>query len=106
MSRLKLAIASARSAILTIIAMTVVIIVSEVSTAFNDFLKSISGHHWRTKSYLTVLLFVVLTLIFRAGLRKDPNETAVVRVLRFLILTTILCVVVVTGFFVYLYQHE
>ncbi|MSS74129.1 hypothetical protein EXS72_00610 [Candidatus Pacearchaeota archaeon] len=43
--------------IVTTIVVTLVTIFAELLSGFKDFLKSISGHHWTTKSWLSIILF-------------------------------------------------
>jgi len=70
---------------------------AEFSVPLKDWLKSVSGHHWTTKSIFSILLFILFTIIFFLALsnREDKVRT----VLRNLAVTTIMGVVVLTLFF-------
>jgi len=46
--------------------MTAMVIVTEFSPAFKNFLVAVGGHHWTGKGIIGTLLFVILTLIFNA----------------------------------------
>lgn len=62
MNKFKLVKSSAYAAVLTIVFVTVLTIWAELSLPIKDGLKSISGHHWTTKSIFSVLFFIVIFL--------------------------------------------
>ncbi len=59
MDKPKLIYASALSATLTAVFVTVLTIVAELNPAVKDWLKSLSGHHWTSKSILSIVLYIV-----------------------------------------------
>ncbi|OHA66112.1 MAG: hypothetical protein A2672_01160 [Candidatus Wildermuthbacteria bacterium RIFCSPHIGHO2_01_FULL_49_22b] len=100
MKELRLIYAGAVSAIVTIIAVTAVTIIAELAQPFKDFLKSLTGHHWITKSWFTITLFVVLFIII-ALMVRTPSPGRVGRVLTWLIIVTIIASLALLGFFVW-----
>lgn len=98
MNRLSLAISSAYASVITIVAMAAITIGAELSPSFKDMLKSWSGHHWRTKSYLTVMLFLAGTGILYAFLKRRQSSPRVAIIS--MILAAILGAIAVTGFYV------
>lgn len=56
----KLILASAYSALVTIIFVVIITIWAEESAPLKDWLKNFSGHHWTTKSIFSLLLFGVM----------------------------------------------
>ena len=59
MNKPKLIYASALSAAVTALFVTVLTIVAELNPALKDWLKNLSGHHWTSKSWLSLGLYVV-----------------------------------------------
>ena len=98
MNRLPLAISSAYSSAITILAMAVVTIWADLSPSFKDALKSLSGHHWRTKSYLTVAIFVVGTFILYSFLKR--RQPLPVKAIIVVIFSALIGAVAVTGFYI------
>ena len=52
------------SAIITIALIGSMIIIHEESSEFKDFLVSLTGHHWLTKSVIAAILFPILSFVF------------------------------------------
>ncbi len=98
MNRLSLAISSAYASAITIVIMAVVTIWAELSPSFKDSLKSLSGHHWRTKSYLTIIIFVAGTGVLYAFLKRRQSSPRIA--IMAVIVAAILGSVAVTGFYV------
>ena len=48
------------STIYTIVIITLATIISELSKPFKEFLASITGHHWVSKSILSLIFFVLV----------------------------------------------
>jgi len=93
------------SAVASITAIAVVVAVTiggELSVPFKSWLKSFTGHHWTTKSWLSLIVFVVGFLIIRS-LIKEPDAVRTRRSILLLIATAILGSVVLVGFFVFEY---
>ena len=72
MKKLRLLVASAHSASLAIFAVTIVTIGGELSESFKEWLKGFTGHHWITKSYFLLLVFIIGNLIFYFA-NRTPN---------------------------------
>ena len=52
------------STIITVMAITLITIIGELSEPFKNLLKDISGHHWLTKSIFSLILFIALYFLF------------------------------------------
>ena len=98
MNRLILAISSAYASAITIAAMASITIWAELSPPFKDMLKSATGHHWRTKSYLTVIIFLAGTGVLYAFLKRRQSSPKVAIIL--VIFTALISAVIVTGFYI------
>lgn len=60
----------------TLALITVVTIASELSKPFKEILASLTGHHWVTKSVLTIVFFASCYYILEKYERKSaPNIT-------------------------------
>ncbi len=59
MNRLKSIYASAYAAAVNAIVVVMVTVAAELSAPFKNWLTGFTGHHWVTKSWLTVLVFVL-----------------------------------------------
>ena len=53
------------SAVASIIATVAITIASELSAAFKNWLAHFTGHHWLTKSCLSIITFAASFIIFR-----------------------------------------
>ena len=73
MNKINLIISSAYAAIISSVFVVVITIWAELSPALKDWLKSISGHHWTTKSIFTALIFIV-ALIALYLFRKNGSD--------------------------------
>ena len=104
MNKTKLAFSSSIAASLTVIVITVVTIWGELSPVFKDFLKSFTGHHWLTKSVLTLLIYFVGLAVFYL-LPKNIGPKTVSRGLIFLIVTALSGSLAVFLFFVWHYIY-
>ena len=70
MNKLKSIYASACSASVTIFSVTAVTIFAELSPAFKNWLTKMSGHHWVTKSYMSLIVFAFFYYLFFAKRRS------------------------------------
>ncbi len=73
MDKLRSIYASAYSASITIFAVSVITIIGDLNAQFKNWLASFTGHHWVTKSWISVILFVLLFVVIRIA-AKNPNE--------------------------------
>ena len=100
MDKLKSIYASANSASITIAVVTIVTIGAELSAEFKTLLAGFTGHHWVTKSVLSVIVFVLFYGIFLLmGKSVSSKETKTALLL--LQIVTILGFFLILGFYVY-----
>mgnify|MGYP001615390955 FL=1 len=100
MHTLRLILASARAAILTIVFIVGITLWAELSVPLKDWLKSISGHHWTSKSILSMLLFIIALLLFYGLSRQwKDDDQKLKKTLALLIATATLGVIVIALFF-------
>ena len=99
---LKLIFSSSIGATLAVIFATVITIWGEFSPGLKDILKNISGHHWVTKSFgvLAVYLTVFILTYLLGGM---PTPTKVRRSLCILLVMVCLGGMAILGFFIWHY---
>lgn len=98
MNKPRLIISSAYAAILTIVFVVVITIWAELSAPLKDWLKNLSGHHWTSKSILSVLLYAVAAVaVYVLPYADDDNRLK--SALGFLLAFTALGTVILTLFF-------
>lgn len=100
MDKLKPIFASAYSAAITVAVIITVTIAGELSEPFKNWLAGFTGHHWVTKSWLTLIVFAVFYALFRFSVRSVTNDS-VRRALWTLFSFVILGFVVLLGFYVF-----
>src|SRR3989338_1873001 len=98
MNKLKQIYASACSATITILVVTFITISAELSVAFKNWLAGFTGHHWVTKSYLSLIVFIVFYLIFLVT-KKTVSDRDTKRSLVVLQVFAILGFVAILGFY-------
>jgi len=98
MNKLKLISSSAYASIVTIIFVVSITIWAERSVPLKSWLAGLSGHHWTSKSILSLLIYGVLTLVIYAKL-AEQTEISLHRALRSLLFFTIAGVVIITAFY-------
>jgi uncharacterized BrkB/YihY/UPF0761 family membrane protein len=74
MNKSKLILSSSFATIITIVFVVVLTIWAELSVPIKDWLKNFSGHHWTSKSILSVLLYVVATAVLYWLLPKSGDN--------------------------------
>lgn len=84
MNKLRSIYASALGAIASITVVTAVTIIGELSEPFKNWMKGFTGHHWVTKSWISIIVFFLGYMIVRAVVR-DPAPVRVRRMLAVLI---------------------
>jgi len=98
--RQKLIYASAFSAALTMVVITAITIYAEFSAPFKDSLKNWSGHHWTSKSLLTVIIYaLVLGMVYSSARR--PSGSLLRKSLYFTIAALTICYFTLLLFFTY-----
>jgi len=88
--------AASTSTIVVIIVTVIITILGELSKTFKDFLTSVSGHHWVTKSLVAIVLFLVLSFIFSKSFK---DEVDVWKEVKLVSLITILGIILILGFY-------
>lgn len=66
----RLIYASSIAAVLNAIFVTVITIFAELNEPFKNWLKSLSGHHWTSKSILSIALYLIILVLFYVTLRN------------------------------------
>jgi hypothetical protein len=90
---------AAWSANITMIVTVIVVIVAEYVASFKNFLASVTGHHWVTKSVLEVVLFIVLFLLLGMVLKQDKKEP--MKAILSTVVVGFASIVVLIGFFIF-----
>ncbi len=88
--------------IVTIIVVTVVSLVGESSASFMKLLTYPTGHHWITKNFLSVIVFLITLALASGGAsssEKSPADSGAAALL-WTGVTAIVCSAVLLGFFV------
>ena len=98
MDKLKSIYASACSAIATIIAVVAMTIGAELSPEFKNTLAGFTG--WVTKSWVTIILFVLLFYVFRL-IGKSASDSQTKKALFALGVIAILGFLAILGFYTY-----
>jgi len=97
MNKINLIISSAYAAIISSIFVVGITICAELSPALKEWLKSISGHHWTTKSIFTALIFVVISCVLYL-LRKNTTGN-IKRSLALLLVIVLVGSIAITAFY-------
>jgi hypothetical protein len=98
MNKPKLILSSTCSAITTIIFIVVITIWAELSAPLKNWLTNFSGHHWTSKSILSILLYGIITFVLYWSPHAYSHER-LHRMLNYLILSTILGTIIISLFF-------
>jgi hypothetical protein len=81
----------------TIIAVAVLTIWAELNHGFKDFLKSLTGHHWVTKSVFSIVLFFGLYFL----LQKTDEDLDVLKEVVVVIWVTAVASLAIFGFYLW-----
>jgi hypothetical protein len=90
------------AAIVTIIVVTAVTLLGELSASFMKLLTFPTGHHWITKNFLSVIVFLIVLAITSGssqGTEKSATQDSPTALL-WTAVTAVVCSVVLLGFFV------
>ncbi len=98
MNKPKLIISSASAASLTIVFVVVVTIWAELSAPLKDWLKNFSGHHWTSKSILSMLLYATTVIVLYWCPYKDSADR-LKKSLGFLLILTLLGTIIISVFY-------
>ena len=97
MNKITLIISSAYSAIISSVFVVVITIWADLAAPLKDWLKSVTGHHWTTKSVFTALIFTLVMIILYA-LRKKHTDN-VKKSLTLLLIFVITGSILITAFY-------
>lgn len=100
MDKLKSIYASAYSASVTIFIVTGVTVGAELFLPFKNWLAGISGHHWLTKSYMSLAVFVIFYALFFLE-KRTVSEHETRKALVVLQTLAIFGFIAILGFFIY-----
>jgi hypothetical protein len=99
MNKLKTIYASVYSSSLTIVAVVILTLVAELSVNFKNWLASFTGHHWVTKSWLSLIIFILFFGIFYSI--KSPSSEKIKKAVMTLGVIAILGSLIIFLFYVY-----
>lgn len=100
MNKLKSIYVSAYSACASIIVVIIMTIGTELSVPFKAWLASFTGHHWVTKSWVSLIIFgLMFALISLTHKSVDQNQTK--KSLAVLEASAVLGFIIILGFYVY-----
>lgn len=100
MDKLKSIYASAYSAAVTILTVVAVTIGAELSSPFKNWLAQLTGHHWITKSWVVLIVFILTYGILQA-FAKSPTALQTKKALSTLVVVSILGFFALLGFYIY-----
>ena len=100
MDKLKSIYASAYSTTITIAIVVGLTIGAELSAPFKAWLATFTGHHWVTKSWISIITFVLFFIIFKLA-KKSINESQIRTALTILQIFIILGFIAILGFYMY-----
>ena len=83
--------------IVTVVAITIITIIAELSEGFRSSLKSVTGHHWITKSVIAFILFFGVYLFVK---RSDDKIDVLAESWK-VIWITLLASLVLFGFYLW-----
>lgn len=98
MNKPKLITSSALATIITVVFVVVITVWAELFAPLKNWLASLSGHHWTSKSIFSVLVYIVVTAVAYLLPYKNSDES-LRRLLIFLVVFTILGVFSIALFF-------
>lgn len=99
MNTSRLIFASAVAAAVAIVFSVLLTIWGELAAPLKDWLKTLTGHHWTSKSVLSVLLYAAATAVLYAAVPYRPGEGRTGKALTFLVWCTVLGTVALAAFF-------
>jgi len=98
MNRLRIIFASSWGAIVAIAFVIAITIWMEFSPALKAWLVSIAGHHWTTKSILTMLIWIIVMKIMYFA-KPNPSDDRIRNSLKTLTFVAIAGALIIFGFF-------
>jgi|SRR3989344_3338798 len=100
MDKLKSIYSSAYSAVITILTVTAITVAAELSAEFKNWLAGFSGHHWVTKSYISLIVFALFFVFFFSS-KKSVSDDETRKLLAVLQVFAVLGFIVVLAFYIY-----
>jgi len=101
MNKLKFVYISSISASFTIGLIALITVSAELSPGFKDMLKGWTGHHWVSKSWLTVIIYAVCALLCYLHCKnRKVGELWAQKSIDALIFTTIASTTLILAFFI------
>lgn len=100
MNKLKAIYVSAHSAVASIVVTIFLTIFSELSAPFKSWLAGFTGHHWVTKSWISLIVFVLMYAIFSVAC-KTVNGAQTRKALILLEVVVVLGFLAILGFFAF-----
>ncbi|MCX5828440.1 MAG: hypothetical protein NTV58_10645 [Deltaproteobacteria bacterium] len=85
------------SLIVTSLLNAVVLIIKETNNSVMSAMKAALGHHWTTHGAMIIIVFVVLGFVFSRMKIEEKCDSQ--KILKFIILATIISGVVIAGYF-------
>jgi phosphoglycerol transferase MdoB-like AlkP superfamily enzyme len=86
--------------ILTLLFITAVTLLGEVINPFMGFLKALTGHHWVTKNFFSVIVFVVSLFFFSKNASEGDKSGGDPKPLLWVGISAVACSFVILAFFV------
>lgn len=74
MKKSRIIYASSIAAFVNAVFVTAVTIAAELNTPLKDWLKELSGHHWTSKSILSIALYIITLLLVYAVLQDVSSR--------------------------------
>ena len=100
MEKRKSIYAASYAAAVSITAVVAMTISAELSASFKEWLASFTGHHWITKSWASIIVFVLFLAVFRLT-KKFVSERETARALFVLEVSAVLGFFAILGFYSY-----
>lgn len=94
----RLTLASVISTKITIVYVVVITILAEYFPALKTLLKSLTGHHWTTKSLSSLVLYFAL-LLFLYALVSPPTDAKLQKAIKYLSIVAICGALILFLFF-------
>lgn len=100
MDQLKSIYASCYSATVTILTVVAVTVSAELFIPFKNWLATLTGHHWVTKSWLVLIVFSLIYWVLRT-LKNSPTAVQTRKALFTLVVVSLLGFLAILGFYIY-----
>ena len=102
MKHLRSICASAYAATISIVVTVVLAMATDFSTKFKTWLTAFTGHHWVTKSWVSIIVFAIFFCIFYS-FNKTPDQNQTHKSLSLLEFAVIAGFVILVGYYFYEY---